>query len=115
MKQLTLIKTVKCLIIEGSEYVTFFRRRISAIDNLVKTKIKQVYTPDKLCIYKDDIEFVKVVIYAVAETFYYSYLIGTGLDDDSEEWSMIFLNIDKYIMEKYGEELKKYYHINCGD
>jgi hypothetical protein len=52
-------------------------------------------------------------MYATIENMYYTYF--GDMDDDSKEWVKIFRFMEKYIKDKYGDELKDYYHINCGN
>ncbi len=99
---------------EETSQLIWLRRRLVALDNILKYKIKDVYTPKKICIlYKDADELLEVIIEAVAETMYYSYF--SNMDDLSYDWQKIYYHIHSYIKEEYSEKIKEYYHINCGD
>lgn len=49
----------------------------------------------------------------VIDSMYYSYF--SDIDDNSGEWGEIYYEMFKYIEMKYGDKIKEYYHINCGD
>ena len=55
----------------------------------------------------------KNCLYSVIETMYYDYF--GDIDDNSQEWRIMFESMEKYIKDNYGERLKTYYHTNCGD
>jgi hypothetical protein len=50
---------------------------------------------------------------AAIESMYWNYF--ANIDDNSGEWSEIYYGMVKYIKDKYGEKIKEYYHINCGN
>lgn len=90
------------------------RRRLSMLDYEVESKLKSVYRPDKICgLYKSGEELLNVVMETVIESMYYNYF--SNIDDNSGEWGEIYRDMVKYITNKYGDKIKEYYHINCGD
>lgn len=90
------------------------RRRLVLIDQILKLKISNYYGPDKICKYETADELVEVIAESVIETMFYSHYFG-DIDDDSDEWEIISDYMEKYINDNYGEKLREYYHINCGD
>ena len=89
------------------------RRRISVIDELIPHKIKYYYKPDSICRYESGEELLEVIMFSVIENMYWDYF--SNIDDNSEEWKGMFEFMEEYIKDNYGDEIKKYYHINCGN
>jgi hypothetical protein len=50
---------------------------------------------------------------AVVDSMYYTYF--SDVDDSSKEWGMMYRTMIEYINDKYGDKIKEYYHINCGN
>jgi len=98
---------------EENELLLRARRRISVVDDLLSFKVRHYYKPESICRYESGEELVEVVMAAVIDHMYWDYF--GDIDDTSKEWKIIFDYFEDYIKDKYGEELKKYYHINCGD
>ena len=106
-------KSIKRILREETEIPIRVRRRITIIDELLPFKVKNYYKPDSLCKYESGEELLEVVMYSVIETMYYDYF--GDIDDNSQEWRIMFESMEKYIKDNYGERLKTYYHTNCGD
>jgi len=87
------------------------RRRLGNIEYEFYRLMKEVYRPDIICgYYRSGEELVDVVGGAVIEFMYFNHF-----NDDSGEWGEIYHDMFKYIKDKYGEKIKEYYHINCGN
>jgi hypothetical protein len=97
------------IIEEETKMNTRFRRRLGVIDNEFYRLMKEVYRPDNICRYQSDEELLDVVGEAVIEFMYFNHFA------DSEEWSETYHYMWVYIRKKYGEKIKEYYHINCGN
>lgn len=106
-------ETIKKVLREETEIPARVRRRLHYVDSELNSLLNRIYRPDKICIYRSGEEFVEVVMYATIENMYYTYF--GDMDDDSKEWVKIFRFMEKYIKDKYGDQLKDYYHINCGN
>lgn len=90
-----------------------FRRRINMVDWEVEYKLQTIYRPDNICRYISGEELLNVVGAASIESMYWNYF--SDIDDNSGEWAEIFYDMVEYIKNKYGEKIKEYYHINCGN
>lgn len=84
------------------------RRRFTVLDNQFHALMSSYYRPDNICRYKSGEELLDVIIEDVIGYF-------DGLDYNSEEWNEIYNYMVKYFTNKYGEKIKQYYHISCGD
>ena len=90
------------------------RRRLGMLDYEIESKMRAVYRPDNICEnYISGEELLDVVGEAAIDSMYWNYF--ANIDDNSGEWEEIYHDIVKYITDKYGEKIKEYYHINCGD
>ena len=110
---MNLQESIRRILREESKMPLRLRRRVSNIDKLLPFKVKNYYKPDSVCRFESDEEFVEVVMNSVIETMYYDQF--ADIDNTSEEWYIMFKTMEKYIKDNYGDELKKYYHINCGN
>ena len=90
------------------------RRRLSMLDHEVEYRLKSTYRPAYICInYVSGEELLAVVMEAVIESMYFNHF--SNIDDNSVEWGEIYRDMVKYITNKYGDKIKEYYHINCGN
>jgi len=90
------------------------RRRLGNIEYEFIRLMSAVYRPDIICgYYRSGEELLDVVGEAVIEFMYYNHF--ADIDDNSGEWGEIYYDMVKYIKDKYGEKIKEYYHINCGN
>ena len=89
------------------------RRRMVALDNEFYRLMSTVYRPDNICRYQSGEELLNVVGESVIEFMYYNHF--ADIDDNSREWSVMYYGMVEYIKDKYGEKIKEYYHINCGN
>jgi hypothetical protein len=90
------------------------RRRLGMLDYEIESKMRAVYRPDNICEnYRSGDELVEVVMEAAIDSMYWNYFADT--DDNSGDWVNMYYDMVKYIREKYGEKIKEYYHINCGN
>lgn len=109
----TLREHIRKILKEQFEVPVRLKRRLKFVDDTVDYFMIGTYIPDRVCDYKDGEELLNVVGEAVIERMYYNYF--SDIDDNSEEWSRIYYGMVEYIEKKYGDEIKEYYHINCGD
>ena len=89
------------------------RRRLSMLDHEVEYRLKSIYRPNNICRYESGEELLDVVMETAIDSMYYNYF--SNIDDNSVEWGEIYRDMVKYITNKYGDKIKEYYHINCGD
>jgi len=89
------------------------KRRLGMLDYEIESKMRAVYRPDNICQYKNGDELVEVVMEAAIDSMYWNYFADT--DDNSGDWVNMYYDMVKYIREKYGDKIKEYYHINCGN
>ena len=96
---------------DSKQTILNVKRRLNHIDDAFDYFINKVYTPGKICNYRDANEFIEVVFQAVVERMYnYSY---SDIDDNSGEWAEMYLVMEKYFKQKYGHMIKEYYEQNC--
>lgn len=96
---------------DSKQTILNVKRRLNHIDDAFDYFINKVYTPEKICNYRDTNEFIEVVFQAVVERMYnYSY---SDIDDNSGEWAEMYLVMEKYFKQKYGHMIKEYYEQNC--
>ena len=89
-------------------------RRLGMVDDEFRRLMSAVYIPDIICgYYRSGEELLDVVGTAVIEFMYFNHF--ADIDDNSVEWGEIYYDMVKYIKDKYGEKIKEYYHINCGN
>lgn len=110
---MNLQQTIRRILREENKSLLRARRRINVVDELLSFKVRRYYKPESICIYESGEELVEVVMEAVIDNVYWDYF--GDIDDTSKEWKIIFDYFEDYIKDKYGDELKKYYHINCGN
>lgn len=87
-------------------------RRLSAIDDLMKSSLEEIYNPNKICdLYDSGSMLLDVITEHVVERMYYSYF--SGVDDLSEEWREIYEMIVEYIKDVYSDGINDYYDNHC--
>lgn len=89
------------------------RRRFKHLDDEVDFRMGRVYTPNNICRFESGEELLEVMSDAVVDSMYYTYF--SDVDDNSKEWGMMYRTMIEYINDKYGDKIKEYYHINCGN
>jgi len=89
------------------------KRRITLLDDELLYRMSAIYRPDNICRYVSGEELLEVIIETVIDTMYWSYF--SDMDDNSSEWNKSYYFMYDYMKDKYGEKIKEYYHINCGD
>jgi len=110
---MNLRSTIRKILKEETEMPTELRRRINSVNNEMDRLVSMVYTPNRICNYENAEELIEVIIYASAENLYFNTF--HDMDDQSEEWGMIFQSLSNYIRDKYGDKIKEYYKYHCGD
>lgn len=107
-------ESIKRILREESEPLIRLRRRLNVIDELLSYQVKNYYQPDRICShYVSGEELVEVVMYSVIDHMYWDYF--SDIDDNSKGWSSMYQYMEKYIKDNYGDKLKEYYHMNCGN
>jgi hypothetical protein len=104
------IKEVMGVINEGWEIL--LKRRIHNIDELMSFIVGEVTDRNDICEWDVD-EFLVAVAYSMINHMYWDFF--GNIDEDSEEWSKMYKLMEKYIYDKFGEELRQGYHIICGN
>jgi hypothetical protein len=112
-KEDNLQEHIRRVLKEETKIKPFIRRRLGMLDYEVEYRLSAIYRPDNICQYKNGDELVEVVMEEAIDSMYWNYL--ADIDDNSEEWVNIYYEMVKYIRNKYGDKIKEYYHINCGD
>jgi hypothetical protein len=86
------------------------RRRIQNIDELIPSSIREVKDRHNICKYTSDV-YVSAVAANVIEHMYWDFF--SDIDDGSEEWIKMYDIMEKYIFDKFGQELRVNWQINC--
>lgn len=87
-------------------------RRLSEIDDLVKTFLEEIYTTNKICdLYDSGETLLDVITEYIAEIMYYRHFTDT--DDLSDEWKETYDMIVEYMKDAYSDGIKNYYDNNC--
>ena len=111
---MNLQEQIRRILKEETKMNTRLRRRLGMVDDEFHRLMSAVYRPDIICgYYRSGEELLDVVGEAVIEFMYYNHF--ADIDDNSGEWGEIYYDMVKYIKDKYGEKIKEYYHINCGN
>jgi hypothetical protein len=104
---------IKRILKEETQTPQILLRRLHFVDDEVEFRIKRIYTPNDICRFRSGEELLEVISDDVTDTMYWTYF--SHIDDNSKEWGIMYRTMVEYINDKYGEEIKKYYHINCGN
>ena len=110
---MNLQEQIRRILKEETKMDTRLRRRLGVIDDKFYRLMSTVYRPDEICRYQSGEELLNVVEEAVIEFMYYNHF--ADIDDNSGEWDEMYYGMVEYIKDKYGEKIKEYYHINCGN
>jgi len=110
---MNLQEQIRKVLREESQIPTRLRRRISMLDYEVESRLRTTYTPNNICTYGSAEELLDNVAETAIDSMYWNYF--GDVDDNSKEWVEIYYAMVYYIENKYGDKIKEYYHINCGD
>jgi hypothetical protein len=113
IKKNDLQEQIRRILKEETKMNIRLRRRLGMLDYEVEHRLRAVYRPDNICRYESGDELVEVVMEAAIDSMYWNYFADT--DDNSGDWVNMYYDMVKYIREKYGDKIKEYYHINCGN
>jgi hypothetical protein len=86
------------------------RRRIQNIDELIPSSIRKIKDDFNICKYTVD-SYVGAVAANTIEHMYWDFF--SDIDDGSEEWIKMYDTMEKYIFDKFGQELRVNWQINC--
>jgi hypothetical protein len=113
IKKNDLQEQIRRILKEETKMNTRLRRRLDMLDYEVEHRLSVIYRADTICRYESGEELLDVVSEAAIDSMYWNYF--ANIDDNSREWSVMYYGMVEYIKDKYGEKIKEYYHINCGD
>ena len=113
IKKNDLQEQIRRILKEETKMNIRLKRRLGMLDYEVEHRLRAVYRPDNICRYESGDELVEVVMEAAIDSMYWNYFADT--DDNSGDWVNMYYDMVKYIREKYGDKIKEYYHINCGN
>jgi hypothetical protein len=111
---MNLQENIRRILREESRILPSVLRRVPIIDEEINRLMREVYGPDKVCIYRSGEELLMVVTEAVVENMYWQNVFGIE-DDTSIGWEKVHDSIVGYIQRKYGKKLEEHYYINCGN
>ena len=100
------------IINEETKIPTKLLRRLHYLDYEVDLLMRTI-TPKATCTFRSGEELLEIVSSTVIKTIYWTYF--ADVDDNSKEWGMMYRTMVEYINDKYGDKIREYYHINCGN
>ena len=103
---------IRRVIREETKIPTMLLRRLYYLDNEVDLLMRTI-TPKATCTFRSGEELLEIVSSTVIKTIYWTYF--ADVDDNSKEWGLMYRTMVKYINDKHGDNIKEYYHINCGN
>jgi len=95
---------------EETKIPTMLLRRLHYLDNEVDLLMRTI-TPEVTCSYKSGEELLEGVSSTVIKTVYWTHFA----DIDVKELGIMYRTMVEYINDKYGDNIKEYYHINCAN
>ena len=110
---MNLKEQIRRILREETKISYSLRRRLHYLDNEVEWRLKRIYTPNSICKFKSGEELLEAVTEDAIGAMYYTYF--SYVDDITKDWKMIYDAMVNHINDNYGEEIKKYYHMNCGN
>lgn len=93
-------------------------RRLTILDEILVYNVTHI---DTLCHYGSAEEFIDDIITDTITDMYEKHYkrhfqdINMSWDKGTIGWNTLYKSMDKYLRDKFGDELTNYYHINCGD
>jgi len=100
---------------EISNSVNSVLRRLHEVDWLVEFSVREIQRQyNGICNVGTSENFVETVIEKTGDGMYWDFFADT-IDDGSEEWGKMYRFIEKYVENKFGDELRKHFHTQCGD
>jgi hypothetical protein len=111
-KEDNLQEQIRRILKEETDVSTYLRRRIGMLDYEIEYRLSAIYRPNNICQYENEDELLDVIMEAAIDSMYWNYF--ANIDDNSGEWANIYYDMVKYIRDKYGDEIRKYYIDNCG-
>ena len=102
---------IRRILREETQMSTFIRRRINIIDGYFNDAIKDWKV--NMCDFRHSSHLLEKLIYDTMENLYFIHF-ETEFDDDDSEWYKISVMVEKYLTEKYSDEINKFYHLQCG-
>ena len=103
---------IKKILKEETNSLISLRRRLDHIDGLVAYGMHRPFSLTRPCDYKNYSDYQDAISYWISERMYYDYF--SYLDDNGEEWRLIYENIFDYIDKKHSENMKQYFEDECG-
>ena len=94
----------------NEDWKILLRRRIQNIDELIPSSIREVKDRHNICKYTVD-NFLIAVAANVIEHMYWDFF--SDIDKGSEEWIKMYDTMEKYIFDKFGQELRVNWQIKC--
>jgi hypothetical protein len=104
---------IKRILREEIQMPLVLRRRLQYVDDKVEMSIRTTYTPNYICRFASGDELLDVITETSIDSMYFNHF--NSVDDSSRDWVNIYVHIEKYIKKKYGDKIREYYHINCGN
>jgi hypothetical protein len=94
----------------NENWETSLKRRIHNVDELIPFIIREVIDRENICKYSID-KYVDAVVYHTIEHMYWDFF--ADIDDSSEEWVEMYNAMEKYIFDKFGQDLRVDWQVNC--
>jgi len=110
---MNLKEQIRRILREETKIPYSLRRRFHYLDNEVEENMKYIYTPNTICRFGSGEKLLEVITEKAIGSMYFTYF--KYVDDFTKDWEIIYELMVNHINDKYGEEIKKYYHMNCGN
>ena len=109
---MNLQETIKRILREETVPISV-RRRIHAIDWQIEFAVREVVSQHTNICNMGESGFIETVTEKTIDSMYWDFF--SDMDDNSAEWTSSYYFMLKYINDKFLNELRKNYHMNCGD
>ena len=109
---MNLQETIKRILREETVPISV-RRRIHAIDWQIEFAVREVVRQHTNICNMGESGFIETVTEKTIDSMYWDFF--SDMDDNSAEWTSSYYFMLKYINDKFLNELRKNYHMNCGD
>lgn len=92
---------------EQTKIPTRARRLVGEYEGLFRYHFNKHSGSGRICWSRDEESAMENILYDTIENIYYGYF--EDMDDNSEEWGVIFKFIENYLKEKYTDMVYKEY------
>ena len=107
-------ENIRRVLKEETNLPHYIRRRIGDLEDLIYNHMATTYRPEKICRYRNGDEVLIHLTAGVIEDMYYAYF-EEHISYATPEWEQVYKAMETYIKDKFGDKVKQFYHVHCGD